>query len=82
MQLIVDQLRDHLWMWVSLVVIILFAAGWKLVMRLFGIVIIPDDSIGLVTKKFVLFGSHRELPAGKIIALKVEASLQADTLSP
>jgi uncharacterized membrane protein YqiK len=82
MQLIVDQLRDHLWMWVSLVVIILFAAGWKLVMRLFGIVIIPDDSIGLVTKKFVLFGSHRELPAGKIIALKGEAGLQADTLAP
>jgi uncharacterized membrane protein YqiK len=51
-------------------------------MRLFGIVIIPDDSIGLITKKYVLFGAHRELPAGKIIALKGEAGLQADTLAP
>ena len=50
---------------------------WKSVARLLGIVIVPDDSIGLVTKKFVLFGAHRELPPGKIIALKGEAGLQA-----
>src|SRR5215510_12123629 len=55
---------------------------WKSVVRLLGIVIVPDDSIGLVTKKFVLLGSHRELPPGKIIALKGEAGLQADTLAP
>ena len=55
---------------------------WKSAVRLLGIVIVPDDSIGLVTKKFVLFGAHRELPPGKIIALKGEAGLQADTLAP
>ncbi|MEI6245205.1 MAG: hypothetical protein WCQ64_09165, partial [Acidobacteriota bacterium] len=79
---VIDQLRDHLWIWIALVAVVVLAAGWKLIMRLFGIVIIPDDCIGLVTKKFVLFGAHRELPAGKIIALKGEAGLQADTLAP
>ena len=62
--------------------ILLALIFWKSAVRLLGIVIVPDDSIGLVTKKFVLFGSHRELPPGKIIALKGEAGLQADTLAP
>ena len=82
MQTVVDQLQAHVWIWVAVLAVIVLLVGWKLVMRLFGIVIIPDDSIGLITKKFVLFGSHRELPAGKIIALKGEAGLQADTLAP
>jgi uncharacterized membrane protein YqiK len=62
--------------------ILLALIFWKAVVRLLGIVIVPDDSIGLITKKFVLFGSHRDLPPGKIIALKGEAGLQADTLAP
>jgi hypothetical protein len=57
--------------------ILLALIFWKSAVRLLGIVIVPDDSIGLVTKKFVLFGSQRELPPGKIIALKGEAGLQA-----
>ena len=82
MQTVIDQFQAHVWLWVTVIAVIVLLVGWKLVMRLFGIVIIPDDSIGLITKKFVLFGSHRELPAGKIIALKGEAGLQADTLAP
>jgi hypothetical protein len=62
--------------------ILLALIFWKSVVRLLGIVIVPDDSIGLITKKFVLVGSHRDLPPGKIIALKGEAGLQADTLAP
>lgn len=62
--------------------ILLALIFWKAFVRLLGVVIVPDDSIGLVTKKFVLVGSHRELPPGKIIALKGEAGLQADTLAP
>ncbi len=50
--------------------------------RLFGIVIVPDDSIGTLTKKFVLFGARRELPPGRIVALLGEAGLQAETLAP
>ena len=82
MQTLIDQLVEHSWIVVAIVAVLIFAMSWRLVIRLFGIVIVPDDSIGLVTKKFVLFGSNRELPAGKIIALKGEAGLQADTLAP
>ncbi len=56
---------------------------YKYILRfLFGMVIVPEDRIGLVTKKFVLFGSDRELPDGCIIATKGEAGLQAQTLAP
>ena len=82
MQTLIDQLVEHPWIVVAVVAVLIFAMSWRLVIRVFGIVIVPDDSIGLVTKKFVLFGSNRELPAGKIIALKGEAGLQADTLAP
>ena len=55
---------------------------WKPLLKLLGVIIVPDDSIGTVTKKFVLFGSHRNLPDGQIIALEGEAGFQADTLPP
>jgi len=53
---------------------------WKFFLWLFGVIIVPDDSIGTVTKKFVLFGSHRNLPDGQIVALNGEAGCQADSL--
>jgi uncharacterized membrane protein YqiK len=63
--------------------IILCLALYKLILRfLFGMVIVPEDRIGLVTKKFVLFGSNRELPDGRIIATGGEAGFQAKTLAP
>ena len=74
--------KENLWLVIAVAGLLFLAVAWKLVARLFGIIIIPDDSIGLVTKKFVLLGSHRDLPPGKIIALKGEAGLQADTLAP
>jgi uncharacterized membrane protein YqiK len=43
---------------------------------------VPDDSLGTVTKKFVLFGAHSRMPDGQIIALNGEAGFQADTLPP
>lgn len=45
-------------------------------------VIVPEDKIGLVTKKFVLFGEHKELPDGRIIATKGEAGFQSKALAP
>jgi uncharacterized membrane protein YqiK len=60
---------------------ILFIFFYKTVFRLFGIVIIPDEKLGLITKKFVLFGKNANLPDGRIIALNGEAGLQAQTLS-
>jgi uncharacterized membrane protein YqiK len=49
--------------------------------RLLGIAVIPDDSIGVLTKKFGIFGQIR-LPDGRVIALNKEAGFQADTLAP
>ncbi len=69
----------HFW-WVVPVLVLLL--GFKLWLRLFGVLIIPEDSIGVVNKKFVLFGKHKRLPDGSIIALNGEAGLQADTLPP
>ena len=56
---------------------------YKFTLRMFfGMVIIPEDKLGLVTKKFVLFGGNKTLPDGKIIALNGEPGFQADTLAP
>jgi len=68
------------WSWVLLP--ILFLVFYKWTFRLFGIVIVPEDKIGLVTKKFVLFGKNKELAPGRIIATNGEAGMQAQTLPP
>ncbi|MDR3402869.1 MAG: SPFH domain-containing protein [Chthoniobacter sp.] len=65
-----------------IVVILLIMISYRLILRFFGVVIIPEDSIGIVNKKFVLVGSHKILPDGQIIALQGEAGYQADTLAP
>src|SRR5215475_2978182 len=69
--------------YVLIVVLILCIVLYKFILRfLFGMVIVPEDRIGLVTKKFVLTGDARELPGGRIIATKGEAGFQAKTLAP
>jgi uncharacterized membrane protein YqiK len=68
-----------LW-WVVPVIILLVA--YKFVLRVFfGMVIVPDDRIGLVVKKYVLSGNKR-LPDGRIIATNGEAGMQARALAP
>ncbi len=67
--------------WILLIVVSI--ALYKFIFRfLLGMVIVPEDKIGLVTKKFVLFGPNKELPDGRIIATKGEAGFQARTLAP
>lgn len=69
----------------ALLVLVVFALGvlfFRPILQLLGVVIIPEDKIGLVTKKFSLFGEHRELPSGRIIAINGEAGFQAQTLAP
>ncbi|AEW85012.1 band 7 protein [Flavobacterium columnare] len=69
-----------LWWLLPLVLTVVF---YKFVLRVFfGMVIVPEDKIGLVTKKFVLFGTDKSLPDGRIIATKGEAGFQAQTLAP
>jgi len=66
-----------------ILVALLCAVLYKYILRfLFGMVIVPEDKIGLITKKFVLFGADKELPDGRIIAIKGEAGFQAKTLAP
>ena len=67
--------------WIGVILLCLVLA--KPIARLFfGMVIVPEDRIGLVTKKFVLFGKNRELPSDRIIATNGEAGFQAKTLAP
>ena len=55
---------------------------YRFILRVFfGVLIVPEDKIGLVTKKFVLFGKQ-ELPEGRIVATEGEAGYQAQTLPP
>ncbi len=63
-------------------VVLAAALFWKKVLWLFGVIIVPDDSIGTVTKKFVIFGANSKLPNGQIVALQGEAGYQADSLAP
>jgi uncharacterized membrane protein YqiK len=67
---------------VAAVAVVLLVLLYRQVLRLFGVIMVPDDGIGVVTKKFVLVGKHRRLPDGRIIALNGEAGFQADTLAP
>lgn len=72
-------ISNYWWVLVALLCLVLY----KYILRfLFGMVIVPEDRIGLITKKFVLFGSDRELPDGRIIAIKGEAGFQGKTLAP
>ncbi|MEO7265936.1 MAG: SPFH domain-containing protein [Ferruginibacter sp.] len=69
------------WWWA--IAILLSIAMYKVILRIFfGMVIVPEDKMGLVTKKFVLVGANRQLPDGRIIATKGEAGFQAQTLAP
>ena len=69
------------WLWVLMGLVVL-TVFFRPILQLLGVVIIPEDRIGLVTKKFVLMGQHRELPTGRIIALNGEAGFQSQTLAP
>ena len=66
----------------GLVGLVLAIVFWRAVLWLFGVIIVSDDSLGSVTKKFVIFGPNSNLPDGQIVALEGEAGYQADTLSP
>jgi len=75
---ILDFVSSYWW----IVALLLSAVFYKAIFRLFGIVIVPEDKIGLVTKKFVLFGANKELSGDRIIATNGEAGLQSDYLAP
>jgi uncharacterized membrane protein YqiK len=69
--------------WVLLIGIpVICLIMYKLILRMFfGVVIVPENRIGIVTKKFKLLGGQ-ELPVGRIVATSGEAGFQAKTLAP
>ena len=67
------------WWAIALVIVIIC---YRLILRLFGVVLIPQSSIGIVDKRYAIFGRNRTLPEGQIVALNGEAGIQADTLAP
>jgi hypothetical protein len=72
-------LASYWWILLLILMIVLY----KVILRiLFGMVIIPEDRIGLVTKKFVLLGPNKELNDSRMVATKGEAGFQAKTLAP
>jgi uncharacterized membrane protein YqiK len=77
-----DYVNRHWVLIAALIVLLGVIVCYKLVLRLFGVIVVPDNSIGVATKKFVIMGKNRRLPDGKIIALNGEAGYQADTLAP
>lgn len=78
MDSVVEKVLGYWW----LIPIIGMVVGYKSVLRILGVIIIPEDSIGIVNKKFVLFGANKTLPDGDIVALKGEAGIQVDPLPP
>src|ERR1700761_9593983 len=74
-----NNLLISLW-WVIPIIVALVA--YKFVLRVFfGMVIVPDDAIGMVIKKYALTGDKR-LPDGRIVAINGEAGMQAKALAP
>ena len=68
------------WGWILPVLLMLVFYKWTF--RLFGIWIIPEDKVGIVTKKFKLFGANKILKEGEIFACNDESGIQADVLKP
>jgi uncharacterized membrane protein YqiK len=64
-----------------LLALALLALCWRAILWICGVILVPDDSIGVVTKKWVV-SSKRRLPPGRIVALHGEPGYQADTLAP
>ena len=68
--------------YVVILIPVLCLIFYKFIFRLLGIIIVPEDRIGLVTKKFVLLGDKKSLPEGRIFATEGEAGFQAKPLAP
>ena len=66
-----------------ILVVLLSVVMYKFIFRMFfGLVIVPENKIGLVTKKFVLIGTDKQLSGDRIIAVNGEAGYQGKMLAP
>ena len=62
--------------------VVLFFVAYRFTFRLFGIVVVRQDAVGIVNKQWKILGADQSLPDGRLVALKGEAGIQADTLAP
>jgi len=75
--MVLDFLANYWWVALTLVCLVMY----KFILRVFfGLVIVPENKVGLVTKKFVLFGANKQLSGDRIIATNGEAGFQAKML--
>lgn len=58
--------------------LIIAVLGFRYVLRIFCVVVIAEDKMGIVTTKWGM----KTLPGGALVALNGEAGIQADTLAP
>ena len=73
----IETLQSFWWVPTTLILLALY----KVILRVFfGLVIVPENKVGLVTKKFVLFGANKQLSGDRIIAVNGEAGFQAKML--
>lgn len=77
-----DVFCNHWRYFAAAAVVVALVVRYRFVLWLFGVIIVPDDAVGMVTQKFVLFGGNRLLPDGRLVALNGVAGFQSDTLSP
>ena len=77
-----NQTVDLLIAWGWILPVLLIIVFYKWTFRLFGIWIIPEDKVGIVTKKFKLFGANKILKEGEIFACNGESGIQAEVLKP
>jgi uncharacterized membrane protein YqiK len=77
-----DYVSNHWQLIIVAIAALILVLSYRWVLALCGVIIVPDDSVGVMTKKFVLVGRNRRLPAGRIVALNGEAGYQANTLPP
>lgn len=74
---VLDFISSYWWIGLILLCVVMY----KFILRVFfGLVIVPENKVGLVTKKFVLFGPNKELSGDRIIAVNGEAGFQAKML--
>lgn len=66
----------------AVVAIAVVALCYRWFLQLLGVLLVPQDSIAIVNKKFVIAGGNRTLPDGALIALNGEAGIQVDPLPP
>ncbi len=67
-------------MFPSLLLVLGIIVASAVVLRLAGLVMIRENQVGVVVKRFTLRG--RKLPDGRVVALDGEAGYQAATLAP